>query len=206
MFHRAKSFSTAALALAAACLASVPAAHAFSVTFQSSATIEAGSPFEVDVIIDEVFAHAPFDNSSEALTGFGFDVVLDAPSLAAFTGAAPGPEFVASGLGSPGVSAFAATGDLTKANGITSLLLATLSFDALAPGLLTLSLATPDFGDFLSNQGLFYAVGGTGDLTSQTTLDIAPRVPAPAPLLLIGVGLFPLAARHGVRWLRLRRA
>jgi hypothetical protein len=169
--------AAAGLILAATALGA-PAASANVIVslVPSTMTVAVGDEFTVDIVAD----------ADSLLLGFGIDILADAIL---------GPGSVPTEIGPAWTPVLAPDGDglagLAPVEGLTGagILLATVSFEALAPGLAHLDIGATA-GDL--TEGFPLKAGGFD------TFDTAPAtvhvVPEPSTLILVALGLLGLAA------------
>ena len=182
MWKRICCFSLLAFALG-----TLPA-RASSISLSPSSPVIAGSTFNVDVLVNNVFDPP---HALDILVGFGFNVAVDAPAIFQYVNATIDPLFDdASFPGSPDVFAFTHDPLGIAAPFVGPLRLATLHFLAVAPGITSVRV-TSDLSDL--NQGLFFAppdpfddLPPNADITGavRVTASAAP-VPEPTTLLLM---------------------
>ncbi len=150
----------------------------------SATTVAVGETFTVTLEVTDLFAGLdPF----EEVIAFGFDPFSSDGNVASFVLAgAPAPwELVPALL--PVVAATSLPG--IPNDGLTSsITLATLTFEALAPGLVTVGVFTDALGN--PNHGLFYLIQGPLDLSSTVGVQV---VAVPAAVWLFGSALAGLA-------------
>ncbi len=183
-----------ALLGALAATVAVETAQGASIDLQfSDANITTGESFTVDVVADVA---SDFNNPLDELLAFGFDVDVSGPL--SFDGFVVGGDFLddsalfadvdVAGSAFPGLS------------GITSVLLATLSFSATAVGDGAIGV-TADI-DNNPSQGLFFSrVSGIVDVVDlEGSTDVAigepSAVPTPSVLALLALGFAGLFARR----------
>jgi hypothetical protein len=138
------------------------------------------------VRVEDPFAGLPSD---EELLAFGFHLDFDASHLKldSFTPAAVREDDSAHlGAGIFSASIFPGVDN----GGQGDLLLATLHFDALQPGVASVSLST-DAGDF--NQGLIFLETDPVSISATDSLTLTSADPEPASVLLMVAGLASLA-------------
>jgi hypothetical protein len=174
--------------LAGALALLAPAANALIVTLvPSSATVAPGEAFTVEVVASQVFDG--LDSGDEVLA-FGFEVTVSAAAVATFTGAAVAaafdddsallPDTEVAGSAFPGLTA-------------DPIALATLSFQAGAPGVVQLGVASA-LSD--PNEGLTYFLAGQQALDGSVTVTV---VPEPSSVLLLAAGVAVLIGRRAHR-------
>ncbi len=157
-------------------------AHALLIDFKLSQTeIVAGDIFTIDVIANEVFKG---QDSLEELLAFGFDVSISDTSIVNYLGALVSasfendsglfPDTDIAGSSFPGISPIDIVDD--------SILLATLSFEALMKGEPFIGIKS-DLNDF---QGLFFFRNDPADITSSIRISIITE-PTSIALMLIGI-------------------
>ena len=173
------------LALAAAVLP----ARATTILLNTPSSPAPGSSFDVTVQLTGVFDTHPGD----ALAAFGFDIVIGSPASVSYTGETIGALFTdASGLfgPSPEVAGFATAGFLQAGDFTEPLTLATLHFQAGAPGFSSIGITT-DLED--PNQGLLYLTAGADPLDASTTVTVAATTtPEPGTAVFGGLALASL--------------
>ena len=140
--------------------------------------ITVGESFDVEVWADG-------DDIGEGLLAFGFDVSMDYGTCFSYNGYA-----VESGFDDDSADGFNphdVGGSVFEAIFDDDVLLATLSFSALAAGTDHLNIWGPNDLDF---SGLYYEVG-LFDINASLAITITDSVPVPEPstLLLVGAGL-----------------
>lgn len=171
------------------CLACV-CASVQAATIQVSAPLNVtGSGFDVAVSATDVFANFP----GEAVTGFGFNVTSDSPSISFasetvnaaffddFSGCCVDAQVV--GLTNSSYPAGIGPGDFTE-----PLVLATLHFAVSEPGSAHIGV-TADLADN-PDQGLFFLSGAEGFTASE--LVTAAAAPEPSTILFGGIGVAAL--------------
>jgi hypothetical protein len=162
------------------------------VSLNLTGPVQAGSTFDVDVWVNDLFSGLATDDQ---LASFGFNVVNGSPGLFRFINSTIRPPFdddsAYFGLDAAG-SPFPAIDNIPTTQ---SLWLATLTFDALAAGSGTLGVRTELTAP---NQGLIFVLGAPIGLNADLTVNVAP-VPLPAALwmLLGGVTLLGRFVRRG---------
>ena len=181
--------SLAALALAA----SVLPAGATTILLNTPSSPAPGSSFDVTVQLTGVFDTHPGD----ALAAFGFDIVIGNPSSVSYTGETIGALFtdVSGAFGpAPQVAGFATAGFLQAGDFTEPLTLATLHFQAGAPGSSTVGIST-NLND--SNQGLLYLTAGADPLDASTRVTVSETAtPEPGTTILGGLALASLWFRR----------
>lgn len=170
-------------------LAALAPARAYQVSLVGPTQATLGSTFYFDVLLTD-----PVGLEDELLA-FGFDVAAADPSIARFTGATVFAPFhddsasfamtMVAGSVFPGLT------------GSGNLVLARLSFLALAAGVTTLNIAS-DAGDL--NEGLVYLFAGNQPIAASATIGIA-AVPEPSVyvLMLGGLAVVAIARRRRSR-------
>ena len=158
----------------------------------STPTPTVGNNFSVDVLVTGVF-DAP--HVGDELFAFGFDL-SGLGGIISYLNFTPGPLF--GPLVIPGIDAGGLSLDPSIVAPITEpLLLGTLNFQAIAPGVLVLSISADPIGDL--NEGLQY-LSGSDDIEASTTLNVgAAGVPEPGSILLTAAGLALVAFRFAKR-------
>ena len=156
------------LTLALAFLFAWISAHAATVTVDfSTLTPVAGQTITADVKVNNVFSGI----ISEFLIGFGFNFVNGNPGVLNFVGATLGPAFVSSGAAGANVAAFTnAIPGLAPGDFIEPLLLATLTFQAVAAGTSTAGASTTVPGN--PDHGLFFDGGTTLDINATQLISV----------------------------------
>jgi hypothetical protein len=178
----------AMLTLAAAALLAPVSASAASYTLTlSTNTPTVGSSFTADLFATNVFDGIAAEN----LIGFGFDVFISDPLIASFTGVTLGPDFVSAGAVGADVSAFTSAPFLGPGDFTEPLLLATLTFQALATGPTSLGTITSVPANF--DHGLLFELSVL-DIFSEESIRVVETatVPEPSAMALIGSGLLAL--------------
>ncbi len=160
-------------------------AQADPITLNLASPMRAGSGFDVLVQVENAFHGRP---AGDLLVAFGFNVAVGDDAVVQYTGETPGSLFTdLSGFpGGPAVAGFAANPAGIGPSDFTGpLTLATLHFNALAPGTTAIGV-TWDASDL--NQGLIYAFLPTGAIAASTVVSTLP-VPGTLLLLLSGLAL-----------------
>lgn len=147
--------------------------------------IQVGTIFDVDLVVHNLFANTSAD---ESLLAFGLNSISSNASLLQLIGSTINPLFsddsAMIGLDAAGSAFPAIANDVSVANSFT---LATLHFQALAAGNVSLTIAS-NLTDPDSNQGLFFANQGQVAINANRSLAIT-AVPLPSALLLFVSGL-----------------
>ncbi len=170
------------LALAAA----VVPARASSISLTLMGPVTPGSPFDIVVQANDVFAGRAAD---DVLLGYGFNVTIGNGSVVQYLSETAGPLF--DDLVVPGVTAAGiATSLLGVGPGdfVSPLTLATLHFKAVGPGTTGIGV-TWDPADL--NQGLVYLDLPYGAVEAATNVTVA-AVPEPATVITLTSGLVAL--------------
>jgi len=172
------------LIIAAASMLASSAVQAISVQLDVVPSIAVGETFNVDVIVNDVFVGK--DGFEEALA-FGFDVTISDSSIVSLIGVSVASPFDDDSAFFPNTDVAGSVFPGIANDGLNdSLLLATLTFQALLPGNLSLGIVS-DLLDL--NEGLIYFLDAPVDITATTSLTV---VPLPAPVWLFGSGLLGL--------------
>lgn len=183
------------LAAVAAMLTLGPVA-AQAATFNIATPNAVVGDFTASIQVSDLFAGR--DITTDAILGFGFDVAVSDPTKVAFTGATSGPLFDAA-TSIPGTSVVAfASGFGVLPGTAEPILLATLHFHAIQPGLVSIIISS----DILNpNEGLQYLNAPFAQTIAGTlTTTIVSTVPEPTTLVLSLSGLIGLvAARRRAR-------
>lgn len=190
MIHKKTPFLTSALTVAAFSVCTFANAALIELSV-SDDVLDVGDMFTVDVIVNDPFADL---DPSDVLLAFGFDALVGDNSVVSFLGATVGSAFMDD-------SAFFADVDIAGSafpglgndGSNDSVLLATMTFEAIGLG----SSSVGSFSDLaMINEGLFYLLGNTFDLTAQTNITVGPAsVPEPPTLLLAVAGMLLLARK-----------
>jgi hypothetical protein len=181
------------LALAAAV---VPAqAGTFSLS-PATTTVPGGSSFDLTLTLADPFSGHPGD----AITSFGFNVGIQNPSVASYTGFTAGALFIDATFGPvPTVLVFANDpfGLSPTSLGYTDpFIIGVLHFSALKYGTTKIAVTTDAASDL--NQGVYYLFAGAEDFTASADASV---VPEPGTLTVSALGACALALA-----LRRRRA
>lgn len=180
--------------------ASAPATFALSVDLQlSDPALTVGETFTIDVVVHDVFAGT---GPTAEVLAFGFDVTISAPSLVSFLGATVAAPFDDDSALFPNTDVAGSVFLGLPNDGLhETLLLATLTFQALDVGGLTLGI-TSDTTDL--NEGLIYFLAGNADITANLPVTIqANAIPEPGTLGLLACGVLGML---GYRWRHRQRA
>jgi hypothetical protein len=156
-------------------------AEATTVTLNPLSSPVAGSSFDVEVRVTDVFSSDPTD----AIAAFGFNVLVGNSSVLTYDGETPGSLFTdLSGVfgPSPMVAGVATAGFLAFGDFSEPLVLATLHFSAKTPGVSSI-MTTTDLNDL--NQGLFYLNAGNTSLNSSASVSVAAASTTPEPSAMI---------------------
>jgi hypothetical protein len=174
-------------------------AHAVrTVQLDGPATVIVGGTFQIEVAVADLFDGLTDDYE---LTAFAFDVTVSDPAVAAFVGATVvSPPFATDPFAATHVAATAFPGVAFAVNLTQSL--ATLTFQALAAGNVSLGV-TANIADInATNQGLVFFDTNTfavteADIEGVLNVVVTPAaMPVPATLTLFGLGLAGLATRR----------
>jgi hypothetical protein len=181
---RRRALGALGLALAAALLAAPRAEAGVTLRFEPAGELVLAVGESVDLRV--------LGDLSQPIVGFGFDLAFDGARLRRESGAA-GPAGIPGAAGDGDGLAGLATLPGVSGNGV---LLATLRFRGLAPGLGSLALGItpgdPTEGFALSEIGAFDSVSFPAALPVRV-------VPEPASALLLAAGLLACARRRGPR-------
>jgi hypothetical protein len=187
-----KTLSLLAVSLAAA----LAPAHAATISLNVIPPLQAGSPFDVQVQVTDVFdGRLPGDT----LVGYGFNVTIGDGTVLSYVGEDPGALFDDASAffgGNPMVAGFATNpAGIGPSDFIEPLILAILHFQALSPGSSSIGV-TWDNTDL--NQGLIFANLPFGALSASTTASVtaataATPEPSTALLLILGSTCFSLS-------------
>lgn len=163
--------------------AAVPAQAATTFSLDTTITqIQVGDYFDVDVVVHDLFA----GDASDELLAFGLNAISSDTGLLQLRGSTVNPLFsddsVSLGLDAAGSAFPSIANDASVATAFT---LATLHFQALAAGNVSLTIAS-DRADF--NQGLMFLNQGQLAINTSRSLAIT-AVPLPSGLLLFASGL-----------------
>lgn len=162
----------------------------------------AGSTFDVALTLADAFA----GHTGDFITSLGFDIGVDNPLVAGFTGFTAGPLFFdATFPGSPDVFVIPndPAGLSPASTGYTDpFTVAVLHFNALSGGTTTIHVTTDTADDL--NQGLYYASVGTAlDFSASAGAQVTTATPEPATLGFAGLGLSGMALAFS--WITLKR-
>lgn len=158
--------------------------------FPTGGAIQAGDYFDVDVVVNDVFAGA---QAGEELLGFGFNAQVSGVGDAQFLGSTVNALFDnisadvgldAAGLAFPGLDASAVGSVFT---------LATLHFQALTAGDVSL-IAVGDLADF--NQGLIFWNQAPMAIDGNLNLSITAVPLPPSAILFSSAGILALVGRR----------
>ncbi|MEM9387267.1 MAG: hypothetical protein AAGA68_19560 [Pseudomonadota bacterium] len=154
---------------------------------------DVGDEFTVDVVASGVFDGL---DAADELLGFGFDVVVDDPSVATFVGADVLMPFVDLSELFPDVDvAGGAFPGVPNQQGNDVFTIAALTFSAVGAGTTSLGIVS-DTGSL--NEGLIYLFNDPQDITSSFTIDVV-EVHEPGALGLIAGGSLMLVLLRAQR-------